>query len=124
MARKLDLAVPGDRILWLHFTPGQYDPVLRSGVVWDRGPAVDGAVVVYWVIPDDHADSDLYYVVPVGKSTRKHLPVHGDFYEAAYERSRVSTGTLYSSDYPRSPLGMLADRAAYTADRTRRGLCV
>jgi hypothetical protein len=111
----------GAAITWTHYYP-QSPPVERTGTVWARGPAVDGALIVVWVIPDQPLPADLYTAIAVGKATRRALPAHGAYFPPGRSPT-VERGALYTSNYPGSPLGRLtinahpARRPAHTAPR-------
>lgn len=109
---------PGDRIEWRHFYPdGRIAP--RSGFVWERAPSVDGAVVVVWVTPDVHEPGDLYFLIAVGESTRRYLPVHGSYLDDAGTGQYATKREAFASNYAGSPTGQLAVVAAGVAHRIR-----
>jgi hypothetical protein len=107
----------GARITWTHFTVTG-SRIERSGTVWDRGPAVDGALVVCWVIPDDPLPGDLYAAVPVGKATRRQ-PANGT---CATNGPWARKYELFSSDSPASALGCLAVTAARCSQHQREAV--
>lgn len=110
----------GARIAWRHFYPTGA-VVVREGTVWDRAPKVDGAVVVSWVVPDEHLDSDLYHVIAVGKANGRLQCAHGWYLDMPFLGEQYAhKGEAFSSNYPRSPLGRLAGVAAEHAERVRR----
>lgn len=114
---------PGARIEWTHFYPDG-NSIRRSGVVWDRGPTVDGTTMVAWVTPDKPLPSDLYRAIAVGKSSKRHNPVHGTYWLDNTATSAVGRGEVFSSNYAGSPLGVLAVTAARRAHETRQSKSV
>jgi hypothetical protein len=101
----------GSRITWQHFHIDGTMSV-RSGVVWDRAPDLDGQDMVCWVVPDEAMPADFYRLIAVGRATRVSVHVHGPFRQGP----SVSRRVLFSSDYSGSETGRLG---AFAAERTR-----
>lgn len=112
---------PGARVRWWHYLPD--GRVLeRAGVVWDGAPAVPGAQVVVWVVPDQPLPGDLYCVLAVGKATGRINPhgPHENFDDTlagtlAVRDARVAAGRAFASGWVGSPTGQLAAAAAEAA---------
>ncbi len=116
---KADELVPGAHVEWRQFT-AEGDAGLRSGMVWDRAPDVDGARAVAWVIPYAPRPYDPYGLIAVGIVSRAHLPVNGDPFNSV-AGDRANKGELVSSCVPSSPLGNLGAVAAQRTRKARAG---
>lgn len=124
---------PGDPIRWRHFhLDGTI--TIRQGTVVDRAPRVlegEAGVTKYgvpfaaqhmnwWVKPDQSMPDDIYHTLAVGWA-RRDTYAHGRCWTDTRGPTTAYKDQLFSSDDPRSPLGMLAHRAALDAAKNRNG---
>jgi hypothetical protein len=106
--------VPGVRVTWRQFSNDSL-PEFRTGVVWCRGPNVDGTRAVAWVRPDLPRDYDLYALIAVGIASRRHVPAGTD-----RVGDNATTGELFSCSVGSSPLGGLTEFAMKQAHKARQ----
>jgi hypothetical protein len=100
---------PGAPITWRH-VDGDGGEIVRTGIVWDRAPSVDGAVIVCWVTPDEPLPNDLYSVIAVGKAYRR---------QTVGQYGSIAKGDLFSTNRSGHPIAQLMRSAFYHAASVR-----
>lgn len=107
-----------EEITWTHVYPdGSH--MKRFGVVWSEAQPCAGTSNAWWVIPDTHLDSDLYYVLLIGRNSAPKRSVNGSLSSVAHVS--LARGELFASNVPSSPTGQAAAYARQFAQQTHRG---